>query len=263
VIMSLVDAIRTAVLDLPPADIAAMAAAFDRHWRPTKGGRHDVLGVVATDRYRQHAYTVFDAWVDDLPGLAVGLALRAASDAVATARGEEDVEIVWTGPQTVEVALRATKPVLLEVIATARHRVVLVSFAAYKVTDIVNALSAARERGVDVRLVLETAEDSGGKLSKDGAMAFEALGESVSLWTWPRDLRPKSAYGDPAAQHVKAAVADDTAAFVTSANLTDWGLTENMELGLLVRGGAVPHRLAAHFRQLMDDGILRRLEPIE
>jgi hypothetical protein len=29
-----------------------------------------------------------------------------------------------------------------------------------------------------------------------------------------------------------------------------------MELGLLVRGGAVPRRLAAHFAQLMSDRVL-------
>lgn len=130
------------------------------------------------------------------------------------------------------------------------------SFAAYKVADVVNALRVARGRGVDIRLVLETAEDSGGKLSHDGAIAFETLGDAVSLWTWPADRRPRSASGAPAALHVKAAVADDIVAFVTSANLTDWGLSENMELGLLVRGGRVPQRLAAHFRQMMDDGVL-------
>jgi phosphatidylserine/phosphatidylglycerophosphate/cardiolipin synthase-like enzyme len=254
--VSLATAVRTAALELPPGDIAAMAAAFDRHWRPTTSAREDIVGAVATERYRQRASGVFDTWADELPGMAVALALRTAADTAAAARSEQVVEIAWTGPQTMEVALRATKPVLLEVIAAARHRLVLVSFAAYKVADVVGALRVARGRGVDIRLVLETAEDSGGKLSHDGAVAFKTLGESVSLWTWPADLRPHSASGALAALHVKAAVADDTVAFVTSANLTDWGLSENMELGLLVRGGGVPHRLAAHFRQMMDDGVL-------
>jgi cardiolipin synthase len=43
---------------------------------------------------------------------------------------------------------------------------------------------------------------------------------------------------------------------VTSANLTGHGMNENMELGLLVRGGPVPRRLAAHFAQLMTDRVL-------
>jgi cardiolipin synthase A/B len=43
---------------------------------------------------------------------------------------------------------------------------------------------------------------------------------------------------------------------VTSANLTGHGMNENMELGLIVRGGSVPRRLAAHFIQLMADRVL-------
>lgn len=39
---------------------------------------------------------------------------------------------------------------------------------------------------------------------------------------------------------------DDRLAFVTSAHLTECALDRNMELGLLVRGGAVPKLLADH-----------------
>ncbi len=56
--------------------------------------------------------------------------------------------------------------------------------------------------------------------------------------------------------HAKAAIADEHTALVTSGNLTGHALTANMELGVLVRGGPVPRRLARHFRQLMMDGVL-------
>jgi cardiolipin synthase A/B len=59
-----------------------------------------------------------------------------------------------------------------------------------------------------------------------------------------------------AALHAKAAIADSHTALVTSANLTGHGMNENMELGLIVRGGSVPRRLAAHFIQLMADRVL-------
>ena len=55
---------------------------------------------------------------------------------------------------------------------------------------------------------------------------------------------------------MKAAIADEHAALVTSANLTGAALDENMELGLLVRGGAVPRRLSRHFMTLIDEGVL-------
>ena len=79
------------------------------------------------------------------------------------------VEPVWTGPATSEMAVRLSRAALLEVIGLARHRLILVSYAAYKVNDLVDALMAARSRGVDIRFVLETAEASGGALSFDAS----------------------------------------------------------------------------------------------
>jgi phosphatidylserine/phosphatidylglycerophosphate/cardiolipin synthase-like enzyme len=54
-----------------------------------------------------------------------------------------------------------------------------------------------------------------------------------------------------AALHAKAAIADDHTALVTSANLTGFAIKDNMELGLLIRGGPVPGRLASHLRELI------------
>lgn len=59
--------------------------------------------------------------------------------------------------------------------------------------------------------------------------------------------------------HAKCAVADRRVAFVTSANLTGAAMTDNMELGLVVRGGDVPRRIANHFDALITSGTLRNL----
>ena len=60
------------------------------------------------------------------------------------------VEPVWTGPATAEMSVRLSRAALLEVIGLARHRLILVSYAAYKVGDLVEALVAAHGRGVDL-----------------------------------------------------------------------------------------------------------------
>ena len=44
--------------------------------------------------------------------------------------------------------------------------------------------------------------------------------------------------------HVKCAVADDAAALISSANLTEYAMNLNMELGLMVKGGDLPSSLA-------------------
>jgi phosphatidylserine/phosphatidylglycerophosphate/cardiolipin synthase-like enzyme len=133
------------------------------------------------------------------------------------------------------------------------------SFAAYKVQAVLDALRSAANRRVVVRLVLESTEESRGKLSHDAKIAFDSLGDAVSFYVWPATVRPAVGTGI-AAMHAKCAVADGAIAFVTSANLTGAALNANMELGLLVRGGDVPRRIAAHLRALMASGALLPLK---
>ena len=45
-------------------------------------------------------------------------------------------------------------------------------------------------------------------------------------------------------------------ALISSANLTEYALNLNMELGLLVRGGDLPGRVVGHLRRLMREGVL-------
>ena len=59
--------------------------------------------------------------------------------------------------------------------------------------------------------------------------------------------------------HVKCAVADSRRAFVSSANLTVYAMETNMELGVVLHGGDVPRRIAAHFAALIDAGVLQRV----
>ena len=67
--------------------------------------------------------------------------------------------------------------------------------------------------------------------------------------------RTRSAAGVHGAMHVKCSIADREKALVSSADLTDYALEANMELGLLV-SGMLPGRLAAHFDELMFRGEL-------
>jgi cardiolipin synthase A/B len=119
-------------------------------------------------------------------------------------------------------------------------------------------LQAAADRGVRVRLILESVADSKGKLSHDARLAFEALADGVEFYVWPAELR-ETQPGHHAAMHAKCAVADHRIVFVTSANLTGAALSENMELGLVVRGGDAPRRIAAHFNVLISAGGLRAI----
>jgi cardiolipin synthase len=244
----LVEAISQTARELPASQVLRLAEAVAGCSEPA--ARADLHRLVPTAAFERATRRLVAAW-GTASGEAIALGLRAAVRAVQATRADQAVDIVWTGPQTAEVPVRLTRAVLVDVIRSATERLVIVSFAAYKVALVVDELAAAAARGVDVRLVLETSEASGGRLEVDAADAFA----SASFWVWPSEQRPPLPAGT-AALHAKAAIADRHMALVTSANLTGHGMNENMELGLLVRGGAVPRRLAAHFTQLMTDRVL-------
>jgi len=59
--------------------------------------------------------------------------------------------------------------------------------------------------------------------------------------------------------HAKALLVDGSVAFVTSANLTEYGIDRNLELGLVVRSGDIPRTLREHVERLIDEGELKRV----
>lgn len=254
-------AVRRAATELPIGQLHKLAEALGCHDSPSALARHGIVNTVPTAVFRHHAAALCEAWATVtplVPGRGIALAVRAAADAVGDVRGEAQLSVVWTGPASYEVPVRATGAVLAEVIEGATKTLVVVSFAAYKVAAIVEALRAAANRGVDVRLVLESVVESKGKLSHDARQAFHTLGDAVAFYVWPSEMRKVEA-GAHGAMHVKCAVADYHTAFVTSANLTGSAMTDNMELGLVVRGGDVPRRIARHFDALMAMQVLRVL----
>ena len=254
-------AVTRAATELPIGQLHKLADAFTKHDQPTAIARHAVVNAVPTAVFRHYAAALCEEWAaadGAIAGEALALSVRVAAEAVNEVRGEQQVSVVWTGPTSYEVPVRATSAVLTEVIQEAQKTLIVVSFAAYKVATIVDELRASASRGVDVRLVLESVIESKGKLSHDAKEAFDALGDAVSFYVWPAELRASP--GGHAAMHAKCAVADRLVAFVTSANLTGAAMTNNMELGLVVRGGDVPKRISDHFETLMTAGTLRVLQ---
>ena len=136
----------------------------------------------------------------------------------------------------------------------------VVTFAAYLPEAVDKALHAAVDRGVQLRFVFESEDVSEGKVSSNAAKALgPALLARSALCVWPLARRPRSPSGDHGSLHVKCAVADREVAFVSSANLTGYAMTINMELGLLVRGGPVPGSIAEHFDALVEGKILEKV----
>lgn len=187
---------------------------------------------------------------DVLAGILVG-----AAYARQQAQRESSVELVWTGPTTPFVATRRTEQVLLDLIHRAQTDLFLVSFVAYDVSSVVDALNAAAARGIEVRILLETSASQGGSLSVDPVATMRRCVPSAALYVWTDRPAPFT----EGRVHAKVAVADGLTAFLTSANLTGHALEKNMEAGVVISGGHVPTGLRAHLLALIETKVIRKI----
>lgn len=215
---------------------------------------------VAQPYYRELALDFLRVWAHS--GVvshpqAISLCLLAASQSACEHRDKQSVELVWTGPDSGTVPLRRTEQVLLQVLDSATTQITLVSYAVYRIPRVADALVRAAKRGVTIRVVVETPDVAEGEREYD---TIRALGDEVlsvcQILYWPAKHRPLSGAGRPGILHVKCLIADRKWLFVSSANLTDYAFTINMELGVLVTGMSLADRVDNHFDSLISEGVL-------
>jgi phosphatidylserine/phosphatidylglycerophosphate/cardiolipin synthase-like enzyme len=210
--------------------------------------------------YRSLVVTFLDNWHRDaaeVSSQSVAIALWTATCSEKAHREDQSVELVWTGPDVDVVPLRRTEQALLQVIESATKRLCVVSYAVYRIPHICDALIRAADRGVAITIVVESPDRIEGKRAYN---TLAALGPTVAsrcrVYLWPLEKRATDDTGKPGILHVKSAVADGHWLFLSSANLTEYAFTINMELGLLVTGGSLPDQVERHFERLIEIGQL-------
>ena len=248
--------IVTVAVDVSSPTITRFCDELERLSLPVSQRDLDALvGGAVQPEVRGALSALLKAWRQDAPDLtpqAFAWALRAANATDDHHRARQSLEIVWSGPESDTTTYRRTDQALLELIQEAKTSILLATFAAYKVPKIAAALVKAAGRGVKVTLILESAEESEGKLTCSAIKGLGAeLAKAAEVYVWPLEKRGVDSHGQHGALHVKCAVVDDNAALVSSANLTEYAMNLNMELGLLVTGGDVPRTLAQHLRSLV------------
>lgn len=190
----------------------------------------------------------------------ISAAFRSAAEVAKSMSNTGTTELVWTGPRTGVIPARRTEQVILEVIDSAQYDIFLVTYVFYAVSSVVDSLNVAVGRGVTVNILLESSVEHGGAIRGDNVKAIAERIAEANIYIWDCIAKQRSGEGLPAAVHAKCAVADGRLAFVTSANVTSAALERNMELGVLVRGGAVPARLRSHLEALAARKIIKKWE---
>lgn len=224
-----------------------------------RGKASEANAVLSADAARLFS-ELLKTWWQEMPSAELselGHALLAASATSREERQRQQLELVWSGPGVTSTTLRSTGPALLELIETARESIYLVTFAAYKVPAVADALAAAERRGVRVVFVLESDGGNGGKLDFDPLPHLRASGlQRAEVYTWPQEHRLRDERGRFGSLHAKFAVADRLRLLVSSANLTEFAFNLNIELGVIVTGGHAPAEAARHLDELIRLGVL-------
>jgi phosphatidylserine/phosphatidylglycerophosphate/cardiolipin synthase-like enzyme len=190
----------------------------------------------------------------------VVLAMLTAAQVANHYRETQQLELVWTGPDSQVIPLRRTDQALLQLIDEASKSLHIVSFAVYKAENILKALVTAAARGVSISIYLETPDASEGKMSFDTVKALgPAIRARARLYMWPREKRPLTEAGKFGSLHAKIALADGEILLISSANLTDYAMTLNMEMGILIRGGESPRQVGNHLLNLVEQWVFVRI----
>ncbi|KAA0232764.1 MAG: hypothetical protein JJLCMIEE_03572 [Acidimicrobiales bacterium] len=232
---------------LAPVHLASVAAAYRKEPAYSKEGAATVTRALPGP-HKEVLAELHAAWAaqPETPGVALAIGLESAATTEA-ASDRTAVEVVVTGPNSPVAPVRLTSEVVRRLIDDAKHRVMLVSYAAYQVDSVIKALDrAVDERGVTVQLILESSENL------DGGGGAHAYAKYV-VYEWP----PADRVPHEAKLHAKAVIVDGRDVLLTSANMTNAAYSKNIELGVLCRGGNTARHVQEHFDGLISTGVLQ------
>lgn len=240
----LLDAVYALVVDQHANKINALSAMIKKCSVQDAG---TLSNYFATEAANNALAVVINEWqrVGCTPDEMAGV-LKGASHGYLSEKARVQVQLVWTGPDLNQIPVRRSEQVLLELINSSQTSLFLVSFVLVNIPAVEDAIRQALERGVDVRMLLESEDKEGSDNFRDTIKRLQTDIPSLTLYVWPREKR-ESIEGGFARVHAKCAVADQVTAFLTSANLTSAALDKNIEMGVHIQGGNIPITIHQQF----------------
>lgn len=207
-----------------------------------------------------------DDVVDALRGVDRAGVLAALRIAIAERehRPPPRLDLVWTGPETRASICLGTAQAVERLFSEARRTVVVCGYR-FDDPDILRPLHAAmRDRGLQVTLFVDIpSEASAADADTFACSCIDRFWRDVWTFGTPKPdvfYDPTSAVRGPpwVSLHAKCIVVDDERSLVTSANFTDRGQTRNIEAGVLIDDRRFAEDLAAQWRQLIVEGVVKK-----
>lgn len=254
-----------AAQELPPSILESVVGVLrtQNHSLFSEMFKGKLLQLLPHTHWRQIVTDLLKIWqaeASNVSAEAIAVALSMAAYCEEEAQKNLSLEIVWTGPEGSSVPIRRTEQVLLQLIQQAKQELTIVSFAIYKVPEIAQALIIAIDRGVDVKIIAETPEPNQEPVPFGVKAGLgKEVADRANIYIWDRDKRPKDAEGRCGSLHIKCAICDRQHLFITSANLTGYALSINMEMGILVHSHELTNQVVNHFDQLIRQDILVKI----
>ena len=184
-------------------------------------------------------------------------------------QAQDQLELVWTGPEVDGAQSRDTAVVVRELFAHAQRSVLIAGFAVYQGREVFAAL--AQQMDANPALVVKMYLNVGRSSVQDTRPATEVLvsfSREFRERQWPGKRMPEAFY-DPrslelqgrerAALHAKCVVVDDAELLITSANFTEAAQQRNIEAGVLMRDPRMARSLSEQFESLAQRGLLLRV----
>lgn len=160
---------------------------------------------------------------------------------------QPELELVLSGPSA--GLHRETAGVVAELIGTAQTSILLTSYVVQHADIPLAMLTEAAQRGVEVTCVLDVKALTGPQVAQLHAFVQGGAAQGVTALVW----NPTE---EPTTMHAKTLVVDAEISLVTSANLTARALTENVEVGVLIRDRRLARAIRGHFDHLRTCGVL-------
>ena len=188
---------------------------------------------------------------------------------------QEQVALVWTGPELLGTETRDTAVVVRELFRSARHSVLISSFVVdqgAKGQELFRPLVERMDANpkLSVRLFLNIKRQYNDKTPTSTLLRH--FSENFRKHVWSGRRMPEVFY-DPrslelssqsnACLHAKCVVVDEEQVFVTSANFTEAAHQRNIEAGVLIANQIAARGIRSQFEMLVAQKILLRIPGLE